>query len=113
MARTSASIFSRDLALAAVRDSFPKLDPRLQVRNPVMFIVELGSVITTGIFVLDLARGHTGQLWFVGSRTSPRRSPRGAARRRRTRCVRRARQRTRVFETDASSRRPTSSAVTS
>ncbi len=31
-----------------------------------MFIVELGSVITTGIFVLDLARGHTGQLWFVG-----------------------------------------------
>src|ERR1035437_5088823 len=66
MARTSASIFSRDLALAAVRDSFPKLDPRTQVRNPVMFIVELGSVITTGIFVLDLARGHTGQLWFVG-----------------------------------------------
>ena len=31
-----------------------------------MFIVELGSVITTGIFVLDLARGHTGSLWFVG-----------------------------------------------
>ncbi len=31
-----------------------------------MFIVELGSVITTVIFVLDLARGHTGQLWFVG-----------------------------------------------
>ncbi len=50
----------------AVRDSFPKLDPRLQLKNPVMFIVELGSVITTGIFVLDLARGHTGSLWFVG-----------------------------------------------
>ena len=50
----------------AVRDSFPKLDPRLQLKNPVMFIVELGSVITTGIFVLDLVRGHTGSLWFVG-----------------------------------------------
>jgi len=49
-----------------VRDSFPKLDPRLQLKNPVMFIVEIGSVITTGIFVLDLARGHTGSLWFVG-----------------------------------------------
>src|ERR1700675_3353646 len=65
MARQSASIFSRELVLAAVRDSFPKLDPRLQLKNPVMFIVELGSVITTGIFVLDLARGHTSSLWFV------------------------------------------------
>jgi potassium-transporting ATPase ATP-binding subunit len=61
-----ASVFSRELVGAAIVDSFPKLDPRLQVRNPVMFIVELGSVITTGIFVLDLARGHTGSLWFVG-----------------------------------------------
>jgi K+-transporting ATPase ATPase B chain len=66
MARQSASIFSGELALAAVKDSFPKLDPRLQLKNPVMFIVELGSVITTGIFFLDLARGHTGSLWFVG-----------------------------------------------
>ena len=38
----------------------------LQFRNPVMFIVELGSVITTVIFFLELARGHYGQLWFVG-----------------------------------------------
>src|SRR6266511_3962772 len=66
MARTSASLFSKELVLAAIRDSFPKLDPRSQVRNPVMFIVELGSVITTAIFVLDLARGHTAELWFVG-----------------------------------------------
>src|SRR5580765_4122068 len=67
MARKSASVFSRDIVLAAIRDSFPKLDPRLQVRNPVMFIVELGSVITTLIFVLQLARGHDAQLWFVGT----------------------------------------------
>ena len=66
MARKSASIFSPAIVVGAVRDSFPKLDPRLQLKNPVMFIVELGSVITTGIFVLDLARGHTGSLWFVG-----------------------------------------------
>src|SRR5689334_10092069 len=61
------SVFSREIVLGAIRDSFPKLDPRLQARNPVMFIVELGSVITTGIFVLDLARGHTHGLWFVAS----------------------------------------------
>ncbi len=35
-------------------------------KNPVMFVVEVGSLITTGIFFSDLARGHTGQLWFVG-----------------------------------------------
>src|SRR4249920_4200230 len=66
MARQRASVFSRELVLAAIRDSFPKLDPRLQVKNPVMFIVELGSVITTGIFFLELARGQHGNLWFVG-----------------------------------------------
>jgi potassium-transporting ATPase ATP-binding subunit len=66
MARRSASTFSRELVLAAIRDSFPKLDPREQIRNPVMFIVELGSVITSVIFVLDLVRGDTSQLWFVG-----------------------------------------------
>jgi K+-transporting ATPase ATPase B chain len=66
MARPSAGIFSGDIVAAAVRGSFPKLDPRLQIRNPVMFIVELGSVVTTAIFVVDLARGDTGSLWFVG-----------------------------------------------
>jgi potassium-transporting ATPase ATP-binding subunit len=67
MADRRSSVFSRDLVLAAIRDSFPKLDPRIQVRNPVMFIVELGSIITTVIFFIDLVRGNTGQLWFVGT----------------------------------------------
>jgi len=66
MARTSAGLFTREIVLAAIRDSFPKLDPRQQVRNPVMFIVELGSVITTGIFFIDLVRGRHHDLWFVG-----------------------------------------------
>jgi len=66
MARKRARLFSRELVLAAIRDSFPKLDPRSQVRNPVMFIVELGSVITTVTFFLQLARGEYSQLWFVG-----------------------------------------------
>ena len=34
MARESASIFSQDIVLAAIRDSFPKLDPRMQVAQP-------------------------------------------------------------------------------
>src|SRR5262245_16953819 len=67
MSRRSTSLFTRDLVVAAAKDSFPKLDPRLQIRNPVMFIVELGSVITTVIFVLNLARGDTHDLWFVAA----------------------------------------------
>src|SRR5579871_1971647 len=64
--RRRAGVFSRDLVVQAVWDSFPKLDPRLQLKNPVMFIVELGSVITTVIFFKDLVQGSHGQLWFVG-----------------------------------------------
>src|SRR5215471_8980709 len=59
-------VFSRELVVQAIWDSFTKLDPRLQLKNPVMFIVELGSAITTVIFFLELARGQYGQLWFVG-----------------------------------------------
>ncbi|HEY7003576.1 MAG TPA: potassium-transporting ATPase subunit KdpB [Gaiellaceae bacterium] len=66
MPRRSQSLFTRDIVAGAIRDSFPKLDPRSQARNPVMFIVELGSVITTAIFLIDLFRGQTDQLWFVG-----------------------------------------------
>src|SRR5262249_46615396 len=57
---------SAELVESAIRGSFPKLDPRTQLKNPVMFIVELGSVITTVIFFLEIARGQYGQLWFVG-----------------------------------------------
>src|SRR6201987_5264443 len=64
--RRRSDVFSRELVVQAIRDSFPKLDPRLQLKNPAMFIVELGSAITSVIFVKDLAQGHTGQLWFVG-----------------------------------------------
>jgi K+-transporting ATPase ATPase B chain len=66
MARQAAGIFSKEIVVAAIRDAFPKLDPRSQVRNPVMTIVELGSVITTVIFFLELFRGHGG-LWFVAT----------------------------------------------
>jgi K+-transporting ATPase ATPase B chain len=67
VARSSASIFSREIVMSAIRASFPKLDPRLQIRNPVMFIVEIGSVITTGIFVKQVVQGDTDGLWFVGT----------------------------------------------
>ena len=39
----------------AIGDSFVKLDPRVQLRNPVMFIVEVGATLTTLIWIAQLA----------------------------------------------------------
>jgi K+-transporting ATPase ATPase B chain len=59
-------LLTREMAGPALLASLRKLDPRVQVRNPVMFVVEIGSAITTGIFVADLVRGRTESLWFTG-----------------------------------------------
>jgi K+-transporting ATPase ATPase B chain len=45
------SIFDPKIIRRAIPDSFKKLDPRVQVKKPVMFVVEIGSVITTIEFV--------------------------------------------------------------
>jgi K+-transporting ATPase ATPase B chain len=45
------SIWDPKIIRAAIPASFEKLDPRVQVKNPVMFVVEIGSVITTVEFV--------------------------------------------------------------
>ena len=44
----------------AIRDSFLRLDPRQQVRNPVMFVVEIGSVLTTILFFQALGGNGRG-----------------------------------------------------
>jgi K+-transporting ATPase ATPase B chain len=49
--------FDRDLILKAVADSFRKLSPRLQFRNPVMFVVFVCSVLTTLLWLQALT-GH-------------------------------------------------------
>jgi potassium-transporting ATPase ATP-binding subunit len=41
----------------ALVGSFTKLDPRIQVRNPVMFVVEIGAVITTGGWLIQVFGG--------------------------------------------------------
>jgi K+-transporting ATPase ATPase B chain len=46
MSTKTVSIFDRTLLQKAVSDSFRKLDPRTQLKNPVMFITLLGAIIT-------------------------------------------------------------------
>jgi len=54
MARQKATIFDAWIVQQAALDAFRKLDPRHQVRNPVMFVVEIGSVLTTGLWLQAL-----------------------------------------------------------
>jgi len=48
------------IVVPAIRASFVKLDPRLMIRNPVMFVVETVAALTTVIFLRDLASGGAG-----------------------------------------------------
>ncbi len=49
--------FTGELIVPAIRDAFIKLDPRVQLRNPVMFVVEVGAVLTTFFIGRDIAIG--------------------------------------------------------
>ncbi|AXK36713.1 K(+)-transporting ATPase subunit B [Streptomyces armeniacus] len=51
--RVAGGLFDPRLLLRSVPDAFRKLDPRLLVRSPVMFVVEAGSVVTTVLAVRD------------------------------------------------------------
>ncbi len=53
-------VFAGDIVRRAIVDAFRKLHPRLMVRNPVMFVVLLGSVYTTIALVRDVYAGKSG-----------------------------------------------------
>ncbi len=60
------SAFQRELYQRAVLDSFIKLNPRWMVRNPVMFVVEVGSVLTTGLWIQALFGYGEAPTGFIG-----------------------------------------------
>jgi K+-transporting ATPase ATPase B chain len=57
MAKSSTGQFDRALIGAAVKDSFRKLHPRAEMRNPVMFVCWVGALITSVLFGIDLIKG--------------------------------------------------------
>src|SRR5262249_22255288 len=73
---TARPLFDGPIVRRAIRDAFGKLDPRRMIRNPVMFVVEIGSAFTTLLFVHalfsdegDASPGFIGAisvwLWFT------------------------------------------------
>src|SRR6266700_3410175 len=70
----SKSLWDRKIIRQALIDSLVKLSPRTMMRNPVMFVVEVGSVTTTALLLRDLVKGShdfgfdlqiTLWLWFT------------------------------------------------
>ena len=67
------SLWNPQILSQSVVESFRKLDPRLMMKNPVMFVVEIGSVVTTALLLLDAVRHQplgfnlqiTLWLWFT------------------------------------------------
>jgi len=53
------SLFSAEIVRPAILASLAKLDPRIQVRNPVMFVVEIGALISTGAWAIQLFGGSS------------------------------------------------------
>ena len=60
------SAVRRELYQRAVLDSFVKLNPRLMVRNPVMFVVEVGSLLTTALWIQALFGKGEAPAGFIG-----------------------------------------------
>ncbi|MBV8651207.1 MAG: potassium-transporting ATPase subunit KdpB [Alphaproteobacteria bacterium] len=70
----STSMFDLKIVVPAIGESFKKLDPRTLIRNPIMFVVEVVSVLTTIFFLRDLLTGGSDVVgahpWFSGQITA-------------------------------------------
>jgi len=61
--KTKAKLFDTAILVPALGDAFRKLNPRLLIRNPVMFTVGVVTLLTTVLFIRDLVTGQ-GDLGF-------------------------------------------------
>lgn len=67
MTRKQRALFEPALVRTALIDAVKKLDPRVQWRNPVMFVVYIGSILTTAIWLAILTGQTDGTAAFTGS----------------------------------------------
>lgn len=63
---SDASGFNRAIFSAAVKESFKKLNPKVQWTNPVMFVVEVLAVLTTYFTIRDISAHYMKNFWFDG-----------------------------------------------
>ncbi|MEN0036723.1 MAG: potassium-transporting ATPase subunit KdpB [Cellvibrio sp.] len=65
MSSKNLSLFDPNLVAPAIADAYRKLDPRVQWRNPVMFVVYVGSLITSALFVQALLSEDWANAGFI------------------------------------------------
>jgi potassium-transporting ATPase ATP-binding subunit len=65
VSRRSLPLFDRALLGPALIDSLRKLSPGVQWRNPVMFVVYIGSILTTALWLQALAGKGEAPAWFI------------------------------------------------
>ncbi|HUI30776.1 MAG TPA: potassium-transporting ATPase subunit KdpB [Candidatus Acidoferrales bacterium] len=58
---------TKEIFKRALLDSFLKLNPKNMMRNPVMFVVEVGSVLTTGLWMQALVGHGEAPAWYIGT----------------------------------------------
>ncbi|WP_338875092.1 potassium-transporting ATPase subunit KdpB [Spirosoma sp. SC4-14] len=58
---SSPSLFQKDLVITAIRESFVKLNPAVLIKNPVMFTVEIGTLIMVFVTLYIALTGNTTQ----------------------------------------------------
>ena len=63
--RKTRPLFDPPIVRRALGDAVKKLNPRTQVRNPVMFVVLIGSVLTTLLFIQALVGQGEAPAWFI------------------------------------------------
>jgi K+-transporting ATPase ATPase B chain len=56
--RNKSRLFTKEIAIQAVKDSFFKLNPAILIKNPVIFIVGIGAVMTTVVVLFDIFSHH-------------------------------------------------------
>ncbi len=66
MTEEKRSLLDREIAGRAALDAFRKLHPKVAMRNPVMFVVLIGSVLTTLIFLRDARTATADENVFAG-----------------------------------------------
>jgi K+-transporting ATPase ATPase B chain len=60
-------MFAAELVRPALRDAFAKLHPSRQWRNPVMFVVFIGAVLISGLWIQALVATGEAPAWFIGA----------------------------------------------
>ena len=66
--KRASNLFDAAIMKRAIGEAFKKLNPKSVAKNPVMFVVEVGSLLTTYLWLKELAT-HTGNPLFTGQCT--------------------------------------------